>query len=236
MFSSLVPIRLCLADFSCDDDTRPVDAKSQHCCHIDLNGPELAGTSTSAHRCRDNAPRAKEIHMRSSVIACAAGLLAAELLALGCAPADAQVFRPPPATSRSRPSRAGSPTLGHSRSCPTAGCWSPSGRAACASSARTASCRRRLPGVPKSFAVGPGRPASTSCSTATMRRTNTIYFCFAEPASGGARTSLARARLVDEGTPRLDDVKVIFRQEGPLVGRQPFRLPHRAGAATATCS
>src|SRR5262245_42629130 len=44
----------------------------------------------------------------------------------------------------------------------------------------------------------------------------TIYFCFAEPATGGARTSLARARLVDEGTPRLDDVKVIFRQEGPL--------------------
>src|SRR5438093_8205796 len=44
----------------------------------------------------------------------------------------------------------------------------------------------------------------------------TIYFCFAEPANGGGRTSLARARLVDEGTPQLDDVKVIFRQEGPL--------------------
>ena len=48
-------------------------------------------------------------------------------------------------------------------------------------------------------------------------QSSTIYFCFAEPANvGGARTSLARARLVDEGTPRLDDVKVIFRQEGPL--------------------
>jgi aldose sugar dehydrogenase len=45
---------------------------------------------------------------------------------------------------------------------------------------------------------------------------NTIYFCFAEPASGGARTALARAKLIDEGTPRLDDVKVIFYQEGPL--------------------
>src|SRR5690242_14560130 len=37
---------------------------------------------------------------------------------------------------------------------------------------------------------------------------STIYFCFAEPASGGARTALARAKLVDEATPRLDDVKV----------------------------
>jgi aldose sugar dehydrogenase len=45
---------------------------------------------------------------------------------------------------------------------------------------------------------------------------STIYFCFAEPASGGGRTALARAKLIDEATPRLDDVKVIFRQEGPL--------------------
>jgi glucose/arabinose dehydrogenase len=44
----------------------------------------------------------------------------------------------------------------------------------------------------------------------------TIYFCYAEPASGRGRTALARARLVDEGSPRLADVKVIFRQEGPL--------------------
>jgi glucose/arabinose dehydrogenase len=45
---------------------------------------------------------------------------------------------------------------------------------------------------------------------------NTIYFCFAEPASGGARTALARAKLADGTTPRLDDVKVIFQQDGPL--------------------
>jgi glucose/arabinose dehydrogenase len=45
---------------------------------------------------------------------------------------------------------------------------------------------------------------------------NTIYFCFAEPASGGARTALARAKLIGDATPRLDDVKVIFHQEGPL--------------------
>ncbi len=44
----------------------------------------------------------------------------------------------------------------------------------------------------------------------------TIYWCYAEPADGGGRTALARGKLIDEGNPRLDDVKVIFRQEGPL--------------------
>src|SRR5438552_629269 len=43
-----------------------------------------------------------------------------------------------------------------------------------------------------------------------------IYFCFAEPASGGGRTAMARARFIDGEAPQLDDVKVIFRQEGPL--------------------
>ena len=45
---------------------------------------------------------------------------------------------------------------------------------------------------------------------------NTIYFCFAEPASGGGRTAMARAKLAEGDAPRLGDVKVIFRQEGPL--------------------
>jgi glucose/arabinose dehydrogenase len=44
----------------------------------------------------------------------------------------------------------------------------------------------------------------------------TIYFCYAEPASGGGRTAMARARFTDGEAARLDDVKVIFRQEGPL--------------------
>jgi glucose/arabinose dehydrogenase len=44
----------------------------------------------------------------------------------------------------------------------------------------------------------------------------TIYFCFAEPGNGGARTAMARARLDDEGGSKLEDVRVIFRQEGPL--------------------
>ncbi len=55
----------------------------------------------------------------------------------------------------------------------------------------------------------------------------TIYFCFAEPSSGGGRTALARATL---GEGALDDVKVIFEQKGRRFGRQSLRLPHRAGA------
>jgi glucose/arabinose dehydrogenase len=44
----------------------------------------------------------------------------------------------------------------------------------------------------------------------------TIYFCYAEPADGGGRTTMARARLVEGERPRLDDVRPIFRQQGPL--------------------
>jgi aldose sugar dehydrogenase len=44
----------------------------------------------------------------------------------------------------------------------------------------------------------------------------TIYFCYAEPASGGGRTALARATLRADETPGLDAVKVIFHQDGPL--------------------
>ena len=43
----------------------------------------------------------------------------------------------------------------------------------------------------------------------------TIYFCFAERTGGGGRTAVARAKLGD-GNGRLDDTKIIFRQEGPL--------------------
>jgi aldose sugar dehydrogenase len=72
-----------------------------------------------------------------------------------------------------------------------------------------------LGGVPAVYARGQGGLHDVVLDR-DYAQTSTIYFCFAEPTSGGARTALARARLVDEGTPRLDDVKVIFHQEGPL--------------------
>jgi glucose/arabinose dehydrogenase len=43
----------------------------------------------------------------------------------------------------------------------------------------------------------------------------TIYFCYAGAVSGGAETTMARARLLDGNPPRLEDVKVIFQQQGP---------------------
>src|SRR5215211_7431167 len=72
-----------------------------------------------------------------------------------------------------------------------------------------------LGGVPKVFASGQGGLLDV-VPDRDHARNRTIYFCFAEPAAGGARTSMARAKLIEEGSPRLDEVKIIFRQEGPL--------------------
>jgi glucose/arabinose dehydrogenase len=70
-----------------------------------------------------------------------------------------------------------------------------------------------LDGVPNVFASGQGGLHDVLLDRA-FAQNKTIYFCFAEPVDGGARTALARATLVDDG--KLDDVKVIFHQEGPL--------------------
>jgi glucose/arabinose dehydrogenase len=70
-------------------------------------------------------------------------------------------------------------------------------------------------GVPKVFASGQGGLHDIVLDR-DYRQNRTIYFCFAETASGGARTALAGAKLIDEGAPRLEEVKIIFRQEGPL--------------------
>jgi glucose/arabinose dehydrogenase len=72
-----------------------------------------------------------------------------------------------------------------------------------------------LAGVPWVFARGQGGLHDVVFDR-DYPQNNTIYFCFAEPADGGGRTALARAKLVDQATPRLEEVKVIFRQEGPL--------------------
>ena len=72
-----------------------------------------------------------------------------------------------------------------------------------------------LTGVPTVRASGQGglHDVVLDREFATNR---TIYFCYAEPAAGGGRTAMARAKLNDGDTAKLDDVKVIFRQEGPL--------------------
>src|SRR5262245_8302349 len=72
-----------------------------------------------------------------------------------------------------------------------------------------------LAGLPKVFAAGQGGLHDVALDRA-FAQNHTIYFCYAEPVGAGARTALARARLTDEGTPRLDAVEVIFHQDGPL--------------------
>jgi glucose/arabinose dehydrogenase len=72
-----------------------------------------------------------------------------------------------------------------------------------------------IAGVPRVAASGQGGLLDVILDR-DYAQNRTLYFCFAEPASGGARTALARAKLIDEGAPRLDEVKIIFRQEGPL--------------------
>jgi len=70
-----------------------------------------------------------------------------------------------------------------------------------------------IAGVPEVFAQGEGGLLDVALDRGYAQN-GTIYFCFAEPIAGGGRTSLARAKLVDEGMPRLADLTVIFRQEG----------------------
>jgi glucose/arabinose dehydrogenase len=47
-------------------------------------------------------------------------------------------------------------------------------------------------------------------------RTHTVFVCYAEPADGGGRITVLRARLIEDETPRLDAASVIFRQKGPV--------------------
>ncbi|WOH49701.1 PQQ-dependent sugar dehydrogenase [Bradyrhizobium sp. sBnM-33] len=71
-----------------------------------------------------------------------------------------------------------------------------------------------LKGVPDVWASGQGglHDVVTDKSFAQNR---TIYFCYAERAAGGGRTTAAHAKLSDDNG-RLDEVKIIFRQQGPL--------------------
>ncbi len=141
---------------------------------------------------------------------------------LGCAPSDAQVF----------PSSAGNlvvETVARGLDHPWAIAFLPDGRMLVTERpgrmrivTKDGRLSPALAGVPSVFASGQGGLLDVALDRG-YGANQTIYFCYAEPAGGGARTALARARLLlDEGTPdsapriRLDDVKVIFRQEGPL--------------------
>lgn len=69
-------------------------------------------------------------------------------------------------------------------------------------------------GLPEIFARGQGGLHDVIIDR-DFAKNRTIYFCFAMPVSGGAQTALARAQLDDGNPPRIESVKVIFRQDGP---------------------
>jgi aldose sugar dehydrogenase len=69
-------------------------------------------------------------------------------------------------------------------------------------------------GVPRVFATGQGGLLDVALDRG-FEQNATIYFCYADPIEGGGRTSLARARLITDGDPRLEDVRPIFQQDGP---------------------
>jgi glucose/arabinose dehydrogenase len=71
-----------------------------------------------------------------------------------------------------------------------------------------------LKGVPDVWASGQGGLLDVAIDR-SFSQNKTIYFCFAERTGDGGRTAVARARL-NEGDGRLDDTRIIFRQEGPL--------------------
>jgi len=68
--------------------------------------------------------------------------------------------------------------------------------------------------VPKVAASGQGGLLDVILDRG-FAQNRTIYLSYAEPVDGGGRTAVARARLEAGDTPRLSDVKVIYRQHGP---------------------
>jgi glucose/arabinose dehydrogenase len=74
-------------------------------------------------------------------------------------------------------------------------------------------------GVPAVAAVGQGGLLDVALSP-DFARNNLVFLSFAEPRGpGGSSTSVARGRLVEDGgKARLEDVKIIFRQEPARAG------------------
>ena len=72
-----------------------------------------------------------------------------------------------------------------------------------------------LGGVPPVFARSQGGLLDVILDR-NFAQNRTVYISYAEPFDGGGRTALARAQLDAGETPGLTDLKVIYRQHGPL--------------------
>ncbi len=78
-----------------------------------------------------------------------------------------------------------------------------------------------LAGLPKVAAEDQGGLLDVAVSP-TFTNDSFVYFTFAEPREGGNGTALGRGKLVLEGAPRLDEVKVIWRQMPTLDSSKHF--------------
>ena len=148
--------------------------------------------------------------MRWSTMVCAGALVAA-----GCAPASGQVFHSSAGDFVVQTAAKG---LDH----PWALAFLPDRRLLVTERpgrvriiAKDGTLSPALVGVPKVFAAAQGGLLDIVLDRG-FTQNQTIYFCYAEPVEGGARTALARARLLDESSPRIEAVELIFRQAGPL--------------------
>ena len=72
-----------------------------------------------------------------------------------------------------------------------------------------------LGNVPKVYAVSQAGLMDILLAR-DFAQSRTIFICYAEAAEGGGRIAVIRARLIEDESPRLDDVTVIFRQKGPV--------------------
>lgn len=78
-----------------------------------------------------------------------------------------------------------------------------------------------LPGVPRVDTDGQGGLLDVTLGP-TFATDAVVYFSFSEPREGGNGTAVARAKLVREGAPRLEDVKVIWRATPTLDSKLHF--------------
>jgi aldose sugar dehydrogenase len=69
--------------------------------------------------------------------------------------------------------------------------------------------------VPKVYAQGQAGLMDVLLAR-DFNQTHMIFVCYAEPADGGGRIAVLRARLIEDETPRLDAASIIFRQKGPV--------------------
>jgi aldose sugar dehydrogenase len=75
-----------------------------------------------------------------------------------------------------------------------------------------------LSGVPKVFAEGQGGLLDVAIDP-DFKSNGLIYLSYSEPGEGGASTAVARGKLGETG---IEDVKVIFRQEPKVEGKNHF--------------